>query len=207
MVERGDELGGVVRRQTRPNYLSLSAREGRWESSGARATLPKICAPLRNNGRQTPITDHHTCVRSHVAARSHRPQGARAIPAPTGQSIPAQGSALGIRPRTFPHSNGTPQIVASPTRARTMRRSFRAHPYLPSVSRMHTHRSRPGCMPTVRVPDAYPPSVSRMHTPRPCPGCIPAVRVPDAYPPSTPQGCTLGWYALPLWVKWNPSNS
>jgi hypothetical protein len=66
--------------------------------------------------------------------------------------------------RTFPHCDGTPQVVASPsraravTRARTMRRSFRAH--------------------------AYPPS----HTPHACPR-------------SVSQGCTLGWYALTLWVK------
>ena len=120
---------------------------------------------------------------------------------------------------------------AAPERcgARTMRRSYRAHPYPSSVSLMHTHRPCPGCIPTVRVPDAYPPSVSRMHAHRPCPGCmptvrvpdacpssvsrmhahrpcpgcIPTVRVPDACPPSHPQGCTLGWYALPLWGKWN----
>ena len=157
-------LGGVVRRQNRPNYLSEREGGSREEFRGPSPPLPKICIARRNNGPQTPITDHHSFVRSHVATRSQRQQGARAIPAPTGQSIPAQGSALGIRPRTFPHSNGTPQMVASPTRARTMRRSFRAHPYPPSMSRMHV--------------------------------CCPI-----------PQGCTLGWYALTLWVKWNPALS
>ena len=152
-------LGGVVRRQNRPNYLSEREGGSREEFRGPPAP-EKICAPLRNTKPQTPITDHHTCVRSHVATRSHRPQGARAIPAPTGQSIPAQGSALGIRPRTFPHSNGTPQMVASPTRAdtraRTMRRSFRAHPYAPSVPRMHTHHPCPRCMPTTLSPWLHP---------------------------------------------------
>ena len=36
---------------------------------------------------------------------------------------------------------------------------------------------------------------------------IRTIRVPDACPPSISQGCTLGWYALTLWVKWNPALS
>ena len=35
---------------------------------------------------------------------------------------------------------------------------------------------------------------------------IPTICVPHAYPPSNPQGCTLGWYALTLWVKWNAAD-
>jgi hypothetical protein len=142
-------------------------------------------------------------------------RGPQRIPAPTGQSIPAQGNALGIKSRTFPHCNGTPQVVASPsraravTRARTMRRSFRAHAYPPS----HTPHACPrsvsqGCtlgwyaltlwikprlarsqsnalgIMSHTFPHAYPPS----HTPHACPR-------------SVSQGCTLGWHALTLWVK------
>jgi len=99
----------------------------------------------------------------------------------------------------------------------------RAHPYAPSVSRMHPHRPCPGCITTVRVPDAYPPShpqgytlawyaltlwvkwtaAERIHPHRPFPRVAPTIPVPDAYPPSISQGYTLGWYALTLWVKWN----
>ncbi len=48
------------------------------------------------------------------------------------------------------------------------------------------------------------PKPARLHIHLPCPGCIPTIRVPDAYPPSHPQGCTPGWYALTLWGTWNP---
>ena len=99
----------------------------------------------------------------------------------------------------------------------------------PSVFRMHAHHPCPGCMPTVRVPDAYPPPVSRMHAHRPIPRVAPwaGMRCPfganvtwrsfraHPYPPSVfrmhthrpiPQGCTLGWYALPLWGKWKAAS-
>ena len=79
-----------------------------------------------------------------------------------------------------------------------------AHPYPPSMSRIHTHHPCPRCIPTIPVPGAYPPSVFRMHTHHPCPGCIPTVRVSDSSPPSHPQGNALGWYALTLWGKPNP---
>ena len=61
-----------------------------------------------------------------------------------------------------------------------------------------THRPNPqtGAHP-------YPPSLSRMHAVRPCRGRIRTVRVPDAYAPFPPQGRTLGWCALTLWVEWN----
>ena len=61
-----------------------------------------------------------------------------------------------------------------------------------------THRPNPqtGAHP-------YPPSLSRMHAVRPCRGRIRTVRVPDAYAPFHPQGRTLGWCALTLWVEWN----
>jgi len=85
-------------------------------------------------------------------------------------------------PRTFPRSNETPQIVASPTRADTRTGTMRrpndaAHPQ--------------GC--TLGWYAALLQSAP-----------IPTVRVPHPSPPSNPQGCTLGWYALPLWGKWNP---
>ena len=81
--------------------------------------------------------------------------------------------------------------------------------YPPSVSRMHTHDPIPRVAPWAGMRRSfrahpYPPPVSRMHARHSCPGCIPTVRVPDAYPRPYPQGCTLGWYALPLWGTWNP---
>jgi hypothetical protein len=65
---------------------------------------PKIVRALRNNAPQTPITDHHTCVRSHVASTfatappslSAAASRKHQVPvAPKGQRIPAQGATLG----------------------------------------------------------------------------------------------------------------
>ncbi len=80
--------------------------------------------------------------------------------------------------------------------ARTMRRSFRAHPYPPSVSRMHTHHPCPGCKPTIPFPGLHPDRVcvdplgqmepgapaERIHTHHPCPGRIPTVPFPGLHP-------------------------
>ena len=71
-------------------HFRIVTRRRRWSASptcAARAPLPEICRPLRNNGPQTPITDHHICVRSHVATRSHRQRGVRK-PRERGRSLP-----------------------------------------------------------------------------------------------------------------------
>jgi hypothetical protein len=108
---------------------------------------------------------------------------------PSTHSCPngAAHTSPGQRPGNQARHRPNPQTGASPST-----KPVRLHPPNRCVS-----------VPTIRVPDAYPPSVSRIHTHRPCPGCMPTVHVTNAYPPSHPQGCTLGWYALPLWGKWN----
>ena len=63
------------------------------------------------------------------------------------------------------------------------------------MSRIHTHHPCPGCIPTIQSPGLHPGLVcvdplGHME----CCGAHP-------YPSFHPQGCTLGWYALTLWVK------